>query len=106
MGFVQVCYSWWVAASLSILKKLHWINADKLRRFILSAQDPDGGIADRPGDEPDIFHTLFGLAGLSLLGYPELVPIDPVYCMPSEVIRNLGLSKDYQSLNTTLHLTD
>lgn len=27
-------------------------------------KDPDaGGIADRPGDMADVFHTLFGVAG-------------------------------------------
>lgn len=34
----DVCYSWWNLASLSIIGKLHWINRDKLIRFILSAQ--------------------------------------------------------------------
>jgi geranylgeranyl transferase type-2 subunit beta len=40
-------------------------------------QDPEnGGIADRPGDMVDVFHTVFGLAGLSLLGYPGLEEVD------------------------------
>lgn len=26
----DVCYSWWVLSSLSILGRLHWINKDKL----------------------------------------------------------------------------
>lgn len=34
----QVCYSFWVLSALSILNKLHWINAEKLTEFILSAQ--------------------------------------------------------------------
>ena len=34
----QVCYSFWVLSALSILKKLKWIDADKLTRFILSAE--------------------------------------------------------------------
>lgn len=30
-----------------------------------SFQDPDdGGIADRPGDMCDVFHTVFGIAGI------------------------------------------
>ena len=38
--------------------------------FILACQDhDDGGIADRPGNVADVFHTFFGIAGLSLLGY-------------------------------------
>jgi geranylgeranyl transferase type-2 subunit beta len=42
-------------------------------------QDPElGGIADRPGDMVDVFHTVFGLAGLSLLKYPGLKEVDPI----------------------------
>jgi len=58
-----------------------WIDAEKLTGFILSAQvrfagllhkplmltfsqdSESGGIADRPGDMVDVFHTLFGVAG-------------------------------------------
>ena len=35
---LQVCYSFWVLSSLSILNKLSLINSDKLTTFILSAQ--------------------------------------------------------------------
>ena len=81
-------------------------------------KDPDGGgIADRPGDMVDVFHTHFGvagkhhpeltgfvlheyisLAGLSLLGYPGLEDLDPVYCMPAKVIEILGLRKGWKAL--------
>jgi geranylgeranyl transferase type-2 subunit beta len=74
-----------VLSSLSILNKVSSINADKLSSFVLSAQmsvslstpapfhvfqDPEGGgkgggIADRPGDMVDVFHTHFGIAGLT-----------------------------------------
>ncbi|CEL52764.1 protein geranylgeranyltransferase type II [Rhizoctonia solani AG-1 IB] len=95
----DVCYSFWVLSSLAILRKLHWIDADALTKFILSAQDPEtGGIADRPGDMADVFHTIFGVAGLSLLGYPGLVDLDPVYCMPAGVVEKLGLRKDWRAL--------
>lgn len=95
----DVCYSFWVLSSLSILNKLSWIDSDKLIAFILSAQElENGGIADRPGDQPDVFHTHFGVAGLSLLGYPGLEDIDPVYCMPAKVIESKGLRKGWQAL--------
>jgi len=46
---------------------------------MLTSQDYEGGgISDRPGDMVDVFHTLFGLAGLSLLGFPGLVEVSPV----------------------------
>ncbi|CAG8950458.1 hypothetical protein HYFRA_00006954 [Hymenoscyphus fraxineus] len=86
----DVCYSWWVASSLAMIEKLHWIDGSKLTEFILKCQDPErGGIADRPGDMVDVFHTVFGIAGLSLLGYPGLEEVDPVYCMPKSVIERV-----------------
>ncbi|CAO2648999.1 Nn.00g099480.m01.CDS01 [Neocucurbitaria sp. VM-36] len=76
---VDVCYSWWVMSSMAMLNRLHWIDGEKLTRFILQCQDPDlGGLADRPGDMVDVFHTVFGIAGLSLLKYPGLDEVDPV----------------------------
>lgn len=113
----DVCYSWWALSSLVMIKKSAWIDHKKLAEFILSAavkyprnstfennpfQDEEmGGIADRPGDIPDPFHTLFGIAGLSLLQYNnnlqldistcsnedvKLKPIDPVLCLPSYLL--------------------
>ncbi|KAI1739417.1 terpenoid cyclases/Protein prenyltransferase [Xylaria scruposa] len=91
----DVCYSWWVLSSLSMIGRTHWINHDKLIKFILTCQDTEnGGISDRPGNMVDVWHTLFGLTGLSLLGYPDLDEIDPVYCLPkSTVERVVGQSK-------------
>ena len=84
---------------MSILRKLTWIDSEKLINFILSAQDVEaGGIADRPGDMVDVFHTHFGVAGLSLLGYPGLVDLDPVYCMPAPIIEKMGLRKGREGL--------
>lgn len=92
----DVCYSWWVVSSLAMIERMHWIDVDKLAKFILRCQvglglvsyadslansnkDPEmGGIADRPGDMVDVFHTVFGIAGLSLLGFPSLKEVDPV----------------------------
>ena len=88
---------------------------EKLTEFILASQDEEtGGFADRPGDmvscydvimmslqcfsccnvlmfQVDPFHTLFGLAGLSLLGNKQLKPVNPVLCMPEEVLERHGL---------------
>lgn len=86
------CYSWWVLSSLEMIGKIHWVDKDSLVTFILSCQDPQGGgIADRPGDMVDVWHTVFSITGLSLLGYPGLQPVDAVYCLPkSTVERVLG----------------
>jgi len=94
----DVCYSWWVMASLAILDRLHWVHSDKLTEFILACQDGEtGGFADRPGDVTDPFHTLFGLAGLSLLGDTSVKKVNPVFCMAQDVLDRKGVK--YQVLS-------
>jgi geranylgeranyl transferase type-2 subunit beta len=39
-----------------------------------------------------------GSVGLSLLGYPGLVDLDPVYCMPAKRIEAMGLRKGWKAL--------
>jgi geranylgeranyl transferase type-2 subunit beta len=83
----DVCYSWWVGSSLAMLKRLHWIDRAALRKFILGCQDEQsGGISDRPGDAVDVFHTCFGLAGLSLIEWDEKTT------KPEKVALGLGLA--------------
>jgi geranylgeranyl transferase type-2 subunit beta len=91
MNYKKVCYSWWVLSSLAMLGCTEYIHRDKLVEFILHSQDPvTGGIADRPEDLPDVFHTLFGLSGLSLLGFAGLEQIDPRYCLPVTCLRGIA----------------
>ena len=91
----DVCYSWWVLSSLVMLARDQWIDGGRLREFILTCQDEEdggepaapaprpisdaaprgAGISDKPGDEPDVFHTFFGIAGLSLLGTDDVAPV-------------------------------
>ncbi|KAG8193380.1 hypothetical protein JTE90_012182 [Oedothorax gibbosus] len=88
----DVCYSWWVLSSMKIIGRLHWIDKEKLKRFILACQDEEtGGFADRPGDMVDPFHTVFGLAGLSLLGERKIKEVNPVFCMAQDVITRIGV---------------
>ena len=49
----------------------------------------NGGISDRPEDMVDAFHTFFGIAALSLMGYKGLEPIDPVYALPVKVMQQI-----------------
>lgn len=82
----DVCYSWWVVSALAMIDRLQWIDGAKLAAFILQCQDAQsGGLSDRPGNVVDVFHTHFGLAGLSLVGWEGLAAVDPVYCMPKSV---------------------
>ena len=99
----DVCYSWWVLSAMEILGRLHWIDAKSLRAFILASQDDEtGGISDRPSNYPDPFHTLFGVAGISLLSKEtnedtHLKKVNPVFCMPEYVIqkRQIKIQKVY-----------
>ncbi|KAF2669719.1 type II protein geranylgeranyltransferase beta subunit [Microthyrium microscopicum] len=98
----DVCYAWWVGTSLVMLQRSHWIDRPALRKFILSCQDGEhGGISDRPGHAVDVFHTHFGIVGLSLLEWSEnkdgeaseplgLEEVDPVYCMPRSITKALS----------------
>jgi geranylgeranyl transferase type-2 subunit beta len=62
-------------------------------KFVFFSQFKDvetGGISDRPGDLPDPFHTVFGVAGISLLGtHPDLLKVNPVFCMAQSLIDRL-----------------
>ena len=49
----------------------------------------DGGISDRPEDAVDVFHTFFGIAGLSLLGYQGLQQVDPAFALPADVVQRI-----------------
>lgn len=103
----DVCYGWWVLASLKILEQENWIDGISLKNFILDCQNLiTGGIGERRGSSPDLFHTFFGLASLSLLQTNcndiddissvkyELPPIDPVYALPSDVVSRLFRRND------------
>lgn len=97
-----MCYSWWILSALSIIGKVNWIDTDALASFICACQDvEDGGISDRPGNMSDVFHTFFGIAGLSLLGwfennqkgteYSQFKKVDAVFALPVEVVERLQL---------------
>jgi geranylgeranyl transferase type-2 subunit beta len=96
---------------LAILDRLDWIDQSKLISFILHCQNEEqGGIADRPGDEADVFHTFFGICGLSFLGYSEklknmetntetkeldelveFMNVNPTFALPVDCVERLGL---------------
>lgn len=111
----DLCYSWWVLSSLRIIGREKWLDTNALKRFIMACQDADGGgFSDRPGNVADPFHTLFGLAALSLIDEEvvsrtsvgdathSLRPVNATYCMRQSVIDRLQLKpqrlcdSDYQ----------
>ncbi len=59
----------------------------------LLQDEDDGGISDRPEDMCDVFHTYFGIGGLSLMGHPGLAPIDPAWALPVETVARLKAAR-------------
>eukprot|EP00053_Salpingoeca_punica_P003128 m.41332 g.41332 ORF g.41332 m.41332 type:complete len:350 (-) comp11993_c0_seq1:265-1314(-) len=62
------CYTWWVGATLRLIGKADRLNVPALADFNLRLQTPKGGFSAHPGENPDLFHTHFALAGLAALG--------------------------------------
>lgn len=64
----DLCYSWWCLSSMKMINMMHLIDHEKLISFILACQDEEqGGFSDRPGNWVDPYHTMFGIASLSLI---------------------------------------
>ncbi|KAL4652261.1 hypothetical protein ACB092_01G219800 [Castanea dentata] len=87
----HVCYSWWVLSSLIMIDRVHWINKEKLDM-------ENKGISDRPDDVVDVYHTYFGVAGLSLLEYPGLKAIDPAYALLVNVVNRIFFGRKLMGL--------
>ena len=86
----DVCYSWWVLSSLgcSSATRGSTARAPRLHPQTRRTSD-DGGIADKPGNEPDVFHTFFGIAGLAFLGADGVLPVEPMHAMPVATMERL-----------------
>ena len=56
--------------------------------------EEEGGISDQPEDMADVYHTFFGIAGLSLMGHPGLERIDPTFALPFSVTSHLNLTSE------------
>lgn len=76
----DVCYSFWTLSSMIMLES-EFIDIEKLREFIFSCEDENGGFSDRPGNSPDLYHLMFSLASLSLLGDKNLKEIEPGFAI-------------------------
>lgn len=72
------CYSFWIGATLKILKAFQFTNFRRNRDYLMSAQDAiTGGFSKWPGSSVDPFHTYFALCGLSFINEPDLQEVMP-----------------------------
>jgi len=86
----DVCYSWWNLSTLYILKRQEWCNKDALKAFVMKAQnEEEGGIADRMGNQVDVFHTFFGTTAMALMDYPGLLKVDPLFVFPIDLMKKI-----------------
>lgn len=72
---VDACYSFWIGASCALLEAYLGVdtlfNRSALKCYILNCcQDKKfGGLRDKPGKNPDFYHTNYTLSGLSITEY-------------------------------------
>ncbi|XP_010612431.1 geranylgeranyl transferase type-1 subunit beta isoform X2 [Fukomys damarensis] len=79
---VDTCYSFWVGATLKLLKIFQYTNFEKNRNYILSTQDRlVGGFAKWPDSHPDALHAYFGICGLSLMEESGICKVHPALNM-------------------------
>ncbi|KAH0572598.1 Geranylgeranyltransferase type-2 subunit beta [Spironucleus salmonicida] len=62
----DACYCMWAAATLKVLGVR--FNEDILYSFVTECQDQSGGIADRQGNPPDLFHSHYVCSFLGQMG--------------------------------------
>ncbi|KAF8361557.1 hypothetical protein PRIPAC_88480, partial [Pristionchus pacificus] len=68
------CYAFWIGATLEMLNSFPLVGQDELRSFLYSVQFPPlGGFCklQEIGGHPDLLHTYFSLAALSILKEPS-----------------------------------
>ncbi|KAJ3693676.1 hypothetical protein LUZ60_009156 [Juncus effusus] len=64
----DTCYAFWVGGVLKMLGAYELLNKISLREFLLSCQSPYGGFTKFQRELiPDLYHSYYGLAALSLL---------------------------------------
>ncbi|KAI9290883.1 geranylgeranyl transferase type-1 subunit beta-like protein [Neoconidiobolus thromboides FSU 785] len=73
----DTCYSFWIGASLNMLKADFLINKKLNQNFLFSTQTKVGGFSKYPGGFPDLLHSYMGLTGLSLNEFEGLKKIHP-----------------------------
>ncbi|XP_061719510.1 geranylgeranyl transferase type-1 subunit beta [Cydia pomonella] len=87
---VDTCYSFWVGASLKMLKTLKYTNYGSNRSYVYETQDVIvGGFSKWPDTCTDPMHTYLGLAGLSLIGEKGLLKIVPTLNITKRAFEHL-----------------
>lgn len=76
----DLCYSFWVFSCLYMLNKKDYIDNSKLYEFIERCYEKESGMyADKPDNEPDLYHSLYAYIALSLLDESRFDLVDPSF---------------------------
>ena len=62
----DTCYSYWIGGTLHLLSASHLVDGWALREYVLECQSPYGGFGKVLGAMPDLLHSFYSLAWLSL----------------------------------------
>jgi len=62
----DTCYSYWIGGTLHLLSSSHLIDGWALREYVLSCQSPYGGFGKVLGAMPDLLHSFYSMAWLTL----------------------------------------
>lgn len=60
------CYAFWDGATLDLLGKHSFVDVEACDEFVLSCQYPYGGFCKYPHSVPDVMHSYYSLAWLSI----------------------------------------
>jgi len=62
----DTCYSYWIGGTLHLLSSSHLMDGWALREYVLLCQSPYGGFGKVVGAMPDLLHSFYSMAWLTL----------------------------------------
>ncbi|KAG4305640.1 hypothetical protein PORY_001196 [Pneumocystis oryctolagi] len=93
----DTCYSFWVGGALKCLwNSIDLVSKEHSRNFLLKRIHSIGGFEKCEGEYPDVMHSYFGLAALSIFGNEKLEEIHPALGISKKSLQNSRIqSEDY-----------
>lgn len=76
---VDGCYSWYIGASLELVRKYRnargYPNRASMLKYAYCMEQnmSEGGLRDKPEMHSDLYHTMYCLCGLSVLGALDVI---------------------------------
>lgn len=73
------CYSFWIGATLAMLNQFETTDVLSTKSFLLNdcQFEPYGGFCKLPETYPDLLHTFYSIAWLSMVGELSMNKINP-----------------------------